>query len=231
MDTDTSYDPDPPQDVILRGILISRQWSVQNLYGYSLDHLNRRFESNRIHPAIVLGVAREYGIPNLIRPAVRALSEPDRSLASWSTDLEIIRHMSVVDIGVISRMKDRLSTIRATLCTPPPEIHDQETCLATGRAMCSTFWRSFWVSEVVPRILATNDKVASRLYAIRDEIVGARVPRMMEKCANKTIAGAIDKPGWKAEWKVIDGAVDLLMVEERVMLPVGDDVRMVEESS
>jgi len=228
---DTSYDPDPPQDIILRAMSISRQWSVQNLYGYALDHLNRRFESNRIHPAIVLGVAREYGISSLIRPAVRALSEPDRSLASWSADPEIIRHMSVMDIGVISRMKERLSTIRAALCTPPPEIHDQDTCQAAGRAMCSVFWRSFWVSEVVPRILASNGKVASRLCVVRDGIEGARVLGMMERCANKTIAGAIDKPGWRAEWNIIDGAVDLLVVAERVMLPADDGMRMVEESS
>lgn len=231
MDTDTSYDSDPPQDLILRAISISRQWSVQNLYNYGLDHLKRRFNSSRIHPAIVLGIARKYGIPDLIRPAVRALSEPDGSVASWLADPEIIHHMSVTDIGVISRMRERIFKIRSLLCTPPPEIHDRQTCSATGRAMCSASWKSFWVSEVIPRLLVTNDEVASRLPVIRDGIVGARVPGMMERCTDQTIKSVVDKPGWKAEWNVVDGAVDLLMVAERVMLAPGDDVTMVEASS
>ena len=230
MDADTRYEENPSQDTILRAISISRRWSIPILYSYALDHFKRQFNSGRIHPAIVLGVAREYGIPNLIRPAIRALAEPDRPLAGWTANPEIIRHMSAIDIGVISRMKDRISNIRAILCTPPPEIHNQQMCLATGRAMCSASWKSFWVSDVIPRLLMTNGEVDGQLMAIRSGIMCARVPGMMERCTEQTIAGAIDKPGWKAESNVVEGAVDLLMVAERVMLAPGDDVTMVEAS-
>ena len=75
----------------------------------------------------------------------------------------------------------------------------------------------------------TNGEVDGQLMAIRSEIMCARVPGMME--LEQTIAGAIDKPGWKAESNGVEGAVELLMVAEHVMLAPGDDVTMVEASS
>ena len=73
----------------------------------------------------------------------------------------------------------------------------------------------------------TNGKVTNQLKAIRDGITGTRIPGMMERCTDQTIVGAIDKPGWKAEWDVVDGVVDLLMVAEHVMLVPNDDMTMV----
>ena len=84
--------------------------------------------------------------------------------------------------------------------------------------MCSASWKSFWVSDVIPRLLITTGEVDGQLMATRSGIMCARVPGMMERCTEQTIAGEIDKPGWKAESNVVEGAVDLLMVAERVML-------------
>ncbi|KAF9790815.1 hypothetical protein BJ322DRAFT_1104464 [Thelephora terrestris] len=226
------YNPDPSQDTLLRAISISRRWSVQSLYNYAFDHFKRKFESGNIHPAIVLGVAREYGIPALISPAVRALASPDISLSSWSVNLDIILHMSVVDIGAIGRMKERLLDTRTALCTPPPDIHDQGTCSGTNRTLCSASWRSFWALEVVPQLLGTNGKDASWLQEVRDGVMNVKVLGMMGKCITQTVTGAIGKPAWKAEAKITDGAVKLLMVEERGMLVAGDisddEVKMAE---
>lgn len=75
----------------------------------------------------------------------------------------------------------------------------------------------------------TDGEVANRLWGVRDGVADAKVPGMMERCMAQTITVAIGKPAWRADWKITDGAVELLMVEERGMLAAGDisnDVRM-----
>ena len=224
------YESEPSQENILRAISTSRRWSVRYLYDYAFEKLQQSFHRGDIHAAIVLGVAREYGIPALIRPAVRALADPTISVSSWSTDPTIICHMSIVDVGVIARMKERIFVSRGALCAPPPDVHNQQTCVAVNRAMCSASWRSFWVSDIVPKLLMADGEPV-RLSSVKDQVTHAEVPGMMEGCMAQTVAGAIRTPGWRVEWNITDAAVDLLMVEERVMLEAGgvsDDVRMAE---
>jgi hypothetical protein len=227
---DASYDSKPSEATLLSAISISRQWSVKPLFDYAYDHLKRRFESDEIHPAIVLGVSRQYGIPSLIDPAVHALANPKLPLSSWSTNPAITCHSSIMDIGIIGRMKEKLLTIRIALCTPPPILHN-EMCSSRSRATCTRSWESFWASEIVPRLLQINGEAGSRLFVIRKLVEVAKVPGMMEKCAEQTITDVTERPGWDAEWNIPDGAVRALMVPERVMLAPGDmsdDVMMAE---
>lgn len=224
------YDANPTQDTLLRAISISRRWSVPALYNYAYDHFKRQFEGGHIHPAIVLGVAREYGIPDLIRPAVEALASPKRTFSSWSTNPTITCHTSVMDLGFIGRMKEKLLLARVTLCTPPPIFHN-EVCTAKGRAACLASWESFWTSKIAPELLKTGGDATSRLWYIHNQVESAKVPGMGQGCAEQTITNVIAKPGWNAEWNIPDGAVNALMVPEHVMLTPGDasgDVMMAE---
>jgi len=217
------YDPNPTQENLIRAISISRQWSIQNLYDYALDHFKRQFKSGQIHPAVVLGVAREYGIADLIGPAVKALAKPEMPFSSWSTDEAIICHTTVKEVGVIGRMKEKLIMARVALCTPPPLIHDDVTCRPKNRTVCSTSWKGFWASAIVPRLLNNNGDIENCLWWIRTDFVGkARIQGMMDACAERTIEGAVGKPGWRSETKIPDGAVEQLMVPERGMLEPQD---------
>lgn len=212
------YDPNPSQDKLIRTISISRRWSVQHLYDYALDHLQRQFDERRIHPAVALGVAREYGIPSLIEPAVRALADSKVPLASWSTDAEVISYMSVFDLGVIGRMKEKLLMARIALCTPFPAIHDDVTCYTSGRPFCSMAWRDFWVSTIVPKLLSSDGQIAHKLLWIKDTISNAKICGMADRCREWTVGEVVKKPGWLAEWNIPEGAAKILMVPEREML-------------
>jgi hypothetical protein len=216
------YDPHPTQETLIRAVSISRRWSIQNLYDYAFDHLKRQFHHGLIHPAVVLGVAREWGIPDLIEPAVKALADLERPFSSWSTDADVTCYTSVADLGVIGRMKEKLLMARITLCTPPRPVHDDSTCLPEHRTTCSALWKEFWSSNIVPRLLRTGGNIEDQLLWIRDVVARASIAGMGDRCVEWTVNEAIGKPGWRAEMNIPDGAVKLLMVPERVMLAPDD---------
>lgn len=204
---------------MIRAISISRQWSIHNLYDYAFDHFKRQFLDGRIHPAVVLGIAREYGIPDLIEPAVKALAKGEIPFASWATDPNIVRYTTVMDIGTIGRMKEKLLTARFALCNAPPVIHDEATCSPKDRTRCSASWRSFWTSTIVPRLINMNGDIDNQLWWIRTDYVSkAVVIGMTDKCVEWTTSEVIVKPAWGAESRIPQGAVEALMVSERVML-------------
>jgi hypothetical protein len=211
---------------LIRAISISRQWSVHNLYDYAFDHFKRQFQDGRIHPAVVLGIAREYGISDLVQPAVKALAGPEIPFASWSTDPKIVCHTTVKDVGTIGRMKEKLLMARFALCNSPPAVHDDTTCCLKNRTRCSTSWKEFWASTVVPRLLNLNGEIDNQLWWIRTDCVAkAVIIGMMDKCVEWTTSEVIGKPAWMAESRIPEGAVKVLMVSERVMLgPRPEDI-------
>jgi hypothetical protein len=214
---------DPSQESLIRAFSISRQWSVEGLFKYAYDHFRRQFEKGNIHPAVVLGVAREYGIPDLIAPAVKALAKPEIPLASWSTDPDIIRYTTVMDIGTIGRMKEKLIMARFALCTPPRISHDEVICQPTNHPTCSTSWKLFWTSRIVPRLLNYTGETDNQLWWIKtDRIAKAEVPGMTPACAERTIQEVIAGAAWRVEMRIPEGAVEALMVEECGMLAPGD---------
>jgi hypothetical protein len=183
-----------------------------------LDHFKRQFLGKIIHPAIVLGVARRYGIPDLIKPAVVALSKPTLLLASWGCDPDILRHLAVEDVGTIGRMKEKLLMARMALCDAPPVVHENR-CLQDCRPACSASWRSHWLSNVVPRLLKLDNEIRNQLWWIRlDGVEKANVPGMGSACRRFTVDVVLKNPGWEAEVRIPEGAAKLLMVSERIML-------------
>src|ERR1700759_1480568 len=146
-----SYDNSPSQDHLINAISISRKWSIHNLFKYSMDHLRRQFLGRQIHAAVVLGVCRKFGIPDLIEQAVFRLAKPSIPLSSWSTDPEVTCHLTVFDIGTIGRMKEKLLLARIALCCVPPITHDVG-CYDRNRVACAAAWRDFWVLNVVPKL-------------------------------------------------------------------------------
>ena len=152
---------------------------IYALYGYALDHFKHQFLEGRIHPAVALGVAREYGIPELIEPAVKALAKPGIPLSSWSTDPSILRYTTVKLVGDIGRMKEKLLLARFALCTVPPVTHDL-SCPEKTRLICSASWREFWITTVAPKLCKLKDDIDNQLWWIRtDRVAKARVSGMM----------------------------------------------------
>jgi hypothetical protein len=216
------YDANPAQDTMIRAISLSRQWSILNLYGYALHHFEQQFKEGYIHPAVVLGVAREYGIRCLVEPAVKALTRADIPFASWCTDPEIICYTSVVDIGVIGRMKEKILMARTALCSLPLVTHDRILCPARDRTGCEAAWRNFWNLTIIPKLLSTNASDGYQLQSIKARVSEAEVPGMGDECREYTVQGVVEGPGWMAEEAILDGAVTALMVEERGMLTLDD---------
>jgi len=221
------YDQNPTQDSLVNALSISRQWSISNLYGYALDHFRRQFQGGKIHPAVALGVARRFGIPELIEPAVKALARPDIAFSTWSTDVNIVCHTTVVEVGTIGRMKEKLLLARFALCGVPPVLHEA-ICSEKSRSRCSASWRGFWTSTVVPRLTNLDGEIENLLWWIRtDCITKACVQGMTDRCMERTVNEVIGNVGWRSEGKIPEGAVNLLMVPERIMLePQLDDVHM-----
>lgn len=211
---------------MIRGISLSRQWGASALYEYTRDHLGRQFVDGRLHPAVVLGIARAHGIPDLIGPAVEALANARLTFASWSTAPAIICHTSVVDVGAIGRMKEKLQSARITLCNIPNPLHDEGLCSPSSRPICTSSWNDYWVLNIVPKLLGINGEAVCPLLQIQREVTSTiRIKGMMEGCRSKTVVGSIaGRPGWEAEGNIVQGAVDLLMVPEGLML-TPDDVR------
>ena len=72
---------------------------------------------------------------------------------------------------------------------------------------------------MVPRLLNLDSKVENLLWCIRTDCVSeAHIPGMGIRCVERTVNEVIDSAGWRAEMKIPDGVVDLLMVLEHPML-------------
>ena len=167
----------------------------------------------------MLGVAREHGIPDLIGPAVRALARPSITLASWCTNPEILRYVTLEDVSKVSRMKEKLWTARTLLCQVPPVAHDLASCLHSHHSTCAGFWRQFWLSNIVPKLLELADEPDRQLVWIVSELVAkAKVEGMVRGCLAQTIQRVGGNPGWRAEVRIPQGATESLMVSERLML-------------
>lgn len=211
-----SYDQNPSQETLIQAIGISRQWSIPKLFGYASDHFKRQFTGGKVHPAIVLGVARQYGMSDLINPVVMALAKSKVLFSSWSCDPKILRYLGIEDVAVIGRMKEKLLTVRMALCEVPPVDH-ASTCYS--HPACWDAWKSYWFSNLIPKLLTLDDEISNMLWWIRlDCIERAAVSGMGDLCLQRTINEVKDNPGWEAEMKIPEGAVKLLMVPERTML-------------
>ena len=90
----------------MAGIRLAQMWNVPRLFRYSLDHFKRQFHAGNIHPAVVLAIAQENGIPSLIKPAVEALAEPPMTLLSWCSEDKILCYVQVEEVSAIARMKE-----------------------------------------------------------------------------------------------------------------------------
>ena len=202
--------------------MISRQWSIPKLFGYASDHFRRQFLEKKIHPAVILGVARQYGMIDLIKPAVLALARPTVPLAGWACEKNILRHITVEDIAIIGRMKEKLLIVRMALCGVPPVVHDDYSCHQDHRPTCSASWTSHWFSNVVPKLLNLNDDICNQLWWIRlDCVEKVKVPAMGSVCLQHTANVVLENPGWEAEMRIPEGAAEMLMVEECFMLEPG----------
>jgi hypothetical protein len=218
-----SYEQNPSQETLIHAIGISRQWSIPKLYGYASDHFKRQFLRKKIHPAIILGVARQYGMSDLIEPAVAALAKPTVLFASWACDPDILRHVTVEDVGTIGRMKEKLLMARMALCDVPPVVH-ASLCRQDRRPACSASWKSYWFSSVVPKLLKLDDEAANQLWWIRlDSVERASVAEMGCGCLKFTVDVVLGNPGWEAEMRIPEGVVKLLMVAECTMLEPGSE--------
>ena len=212
------YDQNPTQDDLINAISISRQWSIHSLYGYAIDHFRRQFLVERIHPAVVLGVSRRFGIPDMIESAVLRLARFDLPFSSWATDPNIIRHISVAEMGTIGRMREKLLLVRFVLCAVPPVSHD-DACPAKIWVACSAAWREFWMAVIIPKLCSINSDINNELWWIRSTWVAkAKVEGMTHMCKENTVEEVVSNVGWSAETRISDGAVKALMVPEQDML-------------
>jgi len=189
-------------------------WNVPRLFHYSLDHFKRQFEAKNIHPMIVLGVARENGIPSLIKPAVAALAEPTMPLHSWCCQNDILRYTQVNEAGAIAKMKERLYTTRLSLLEVPSVTHGED-CVDV--ASCGVVWEHYWHTKIGKKIRRLHDgTVSNQLWFIRSDILGAKVPGMGQSCLTVTVDRVGAHPCWYHDRQIVDGAIEYLMVTERV---------------
>ena len=213
--TNTSYRPDPPPEELITGIRLAQMWNAPRLFHYSLDHFRRQCTAGRIHPAIALAVARANGIPSLIKPAVKALAEPTLPIHSWSCDGAILRYVAVEEIGAIARMKEKLCSARLTMLDVP-SMHHAADC--ASEAICAQAWAWHWNVVVGKKIRRLgDDSIPYQLWYIRSkDVIEAEVPGMGPLCLRITVEHVGGHSCWFSDDRIIEGAVDYLMVPERV---------------
>lgn len=196
------------------GIRLAQMWNVPRLFNYSLDHFKRQFHAGAIHPAVVLAIARENGIPSLIRPAVEALAEPTATLLSWCARDDVLCYTQVKEVSAVARMKERLYTARLSILDVPPVVHGSD-CVDTGS--CAVVWEHYWHTRIGKKVRKLDDgAVANQLWFIRSDILGANIPGMRQSCLTTTVEKVGENPCWYADRMIIDGAILYLMVTERV---------------
>ena len=189
-------------------------WNVPWLFHYSLDHLKRRFETKKIHPLVVLAVARANGIPCLVKPAVRALAGADIPLCSWCSDLEILRYAQVEEVGAIARMKEWLYYAHLAFLAVPSVTHGGD---CTDTSSCRVVWEFYWSANVGRRIRVLDDATVSHeLWFIWSEILKAQIPGMTESYRTMTVNGVAANSCWFSEDSILSGTIEHLMVAECV---------------
>ena len=198
----------------MAGIRIAQMWNVPRLFNYSLDHFKRKFKDGTIHPAVVLGVARQNGIPSLIQPAVEALASPAMSLSSWCSQEELLCYVGVFEVSAIARMKEQLYIARLSLLDVPQALHGKDCPNATN---CRVAWESYWLMQVGKKIRRLlDDGISHELWFIRSEILRAQVDGMRQSCVAMTVDAVGGNKCWEAHKQIVDGATRYLMVVERV---------------
>lgn len=191
-------------------------WNVPRLFNYSFDHFKRQFGAEKIHPAVVLAIAQENGIPSLIRPAVQALAEPTMSLSSWCSNGDVLRYTRVEEVSAIARMKEQLYLSRISILNVPPVIHGSG-CDIVSRGKCELVWAQYWnmvVGKKVWRLL--DGKLCYQLWVIWSDLLKAQIPGMGETCHQMTLEKVGDYSCWFSDRHIINGAIAYLMVSERV---------------
>lgn len=213
--TDTSYRPDPPPEELITGLRLAQMWNAPRLFHHSLDHFRRQCTAGTIHPAIALAVARANGIPSLIKPAVKALADPGFPLHSWSCDSAILRYTTVEEVGAIARMKEKLCAARLTILDVPP-VHHAPDC--TSEAVCAQAWAWYWTVTVGKKVRRLwDDSIPNQLWFIRSkDVLEAEVPGMGVLCLRITAEHVARHSCWFSDDRIINGAVNYLMVPERV---------------
>lgn len=190
-------------------------WNVPRLFNYCVDHLRRKAEDEAIHPAIVLAVARATGLPFLIKPAVRRLAESKCSLHSWCCEHEVLQYITVEEVGAIARMKERLYMARLAFVDVPPATHGAN---CTDTAVCTQAWNHYWHTVVGKKLRKLDDgSVSHQLLCIRTtDVVYGQVPEMGDSCRRLTTEKVASHDCWFADDAIIKGAVEYLMVPERI---------------
>jgi len=189
-------------------------WNVPRLFRYSLDHFRGQVETQKIHPAVALAIGRENGIPSLIGPAIQALAEPAVSLHSWCCNPRILRYVQVEEIGAIVRMKERLYEARLSMVDVPPVTH--RGC--ADQAGCGSRWERYWHATVGKKVRNLfGGTLVHQLWFIRvTDVLKAEVPGMNPACLSTTIERVEQNPCWLSDKRIIDGAIEHLMVAERL---------------
>ena len=73
---------------------------------------------------------------------------------------------------------------------------------------------------MAPRLIELNDEPESKLMWIGTEVVAkAQIQGMRKGCFESTVEKMRGNAGWRAEIWIPEGAVEKLMVVERMMLP------------
>ena len=213
--TNASYRPDPPQEELIGGLKLAQMWNAPRLFHYCVDHFTRKFNNRKIHPAVVLAVARANGVPSLIKPAVKALADPDATFHSWSCEGEILRYVAVEEMGAIARMRERLQAARLTVLDVPPVTHAADCNDAAG---CAQGWERYWYIVVGKKVRKLYDGTAThQLWYIRSvDVLQGEVPSMGKMCLRMTAERVAGNSCWFSDDSIIDGAVEYLMVPERI---------------
>ena len=189
-------------------------WNAPCLFCYSLDHFTRQFKAGTIHPAVALAVARANGIPSLIKPAVKALAEPNLPLHSWSCETGVLGY-AVEEIGAIARMREKLYLARLAILDVPPVTHAND---CASKPNCAQAWAWYWHANVGKKIRKIcDDTIPHQLWYIRStDVLQAKVPGMGLLCLQITAEHVAHNACWFSDDCIINGAVEYLMVPECV---------------
>ena len=86
-------------------------------------------------------------------------------------------------------------------------------------------WKHYWALHTIPKLLGINGEMEHSLLQIQEEVVSTgQISGMVEECKAKTMADSVvGMAGWSAKQNILEGAISVLMVLERVMLMLADN--------
>lgn len=206
---------EPSNAEINSALHLAQMWDCRRLFYWALDRLQQRFDGAKIHPAIVLAIARRHGIPTLIKPAILRLASAGLPLGSWTSAPEVLQYMESFELAIIAKMKENIYITRVSLIETPKVVH----CAQCSRtAACELIWGFFWTNTISDKVRRIDDwKACHRLEYIRVyDLMVAKIPEMTAGCREATVKRVAENPWWSAEHGIINGAADRLMVAERV---------------